>query len=66
LNIKLPSDLLDEYVYSIVNQKGKVISSGSINTELSSIDLRGYAAGKYTLTLQNSNKTIAGHFILKD
>ncbi|MCJ8288838.1 MAG: metallophosphoesterase [Crocinitomicaceae bacterium] len=66
LNIKQPGNLLENYNYTIVNQEGKVISTGVIDAELSSIDIKELAVGKYFLTLQDSSRTITGHFILKN
>lgn len=65
LTIKLPIDLLDKYNYTVVDQQGKLISNGKIASELSTIDVSEFAAGKYILTLQNAERTISGHFILK-
>lgn len=65
LTIKLPIDLLDKYNYTVVDQQGKVVGNGKIVSELSTIDVSEFAAGKYILTLQNSERTISGHFVLK-
>jgi len=64
LNVKLPEDMIDTFVYSIISEDGKIISKGIIDAELSSINLLGLVAGKYFLMLQNSKNTITGHFIL--
>jgi len=45
--------------------EGKLVNKGKIDSELSSIDLDTYTAGKYILTLQNVKNTITGFFILK-
>lgn len=65
LNIKLPESMQGDYEYAIISLEGKVLDSGNITTELSSISVSDLAAGKYILTLQGKDKTIAGHFILR-
>jgi hypothetical protein len=64
INIKFPVDWSENYDYSIVNQLGKVVSSGTMLSGLSSINIEEYTTGKYILTLQNSNRSITGHFII--
>lgn len=64
LNVKLPDHLLGEYTYKIVTQSGKEISTGTINSELSTIEVNGWSIGQYFLTLQNKERTITGHFLL--
>lgn len=66
INIKLPADWTGNYDYSIVNQAGEEVSNGTLESELSSIDVDEYTAGKYFLILKNSSRTIIGHFILKN
>lgn len=65
LTIKLPVGLLDKYHYTIADQNGKVVGNGKIDSETSTIDVNELAAGKYILTLQNAERTISGHFILR-
>ena len=65
LTIKLPLNLLDEYTYTVSNQKGTQVQLGKINSEITTINLNSYPAGTYFLTIHNSKKTITGHFILK-
>lgn len=66
LNIKLPKNRIDIYDYSIVNEEGKIVSKGIINSEQSSINLTGFVAGKYFLVLENSKNKITGFFILME
>jgi len=66
LNIKLPTNVVENYNYTIVNIEGRVIKKGIINTEHSTVNLNEFSAGKYILTLQNSKETITGYFILKN
>ena len=66
LNIKLPDDLQEGYIYSIVNQEGKIVSTGKIQSELSSIEVKSFGIGLYYIMLQNSKRTISGQFILTD
>ena len=65
LNVKMPESLLGEYRYTILNAEGRRLDEGIINGELSTIDVQRYTAGKYVLTLQNSERVITGHFIIK-
>jgi len=64
LNIELPEALLGEYAYTILNTEGKKIDEGIINRDLSTIDVEKYTPGTYVLTLKNSERVIAGRFIL--
>lgn len=64
LNIRIPASMLDDYTYTIIDQNGKQISEGKINSELSTIEVKDWTVGKYFITLQNSERTITGHFIL--
>jgi len=64
LNIEIPKSMLGNYNYTIIDQSGKQIDKGKINSNLSKIDVNTYSAGKYILTLQNSKSVITGHFIL--
>jgi hypothetical protein len=66
LNVEMPLDILGTYNYTIVNMEGKLISIGQINQELTTIAVDDFAAGKYILTMQNSDRVIRGHFILRD
>jgi len=66
LNVKMPINMVGDYNYLIVDTAGKIISQGDINGVLSSIDVKDFTAGKYILTLQNSERIIKGHFILID
>jgi len=65
LTIEIPKNILEEYNYTIINQTGKKVAQGKINSNLSQIDVSAYSAGKYILTLQNSKSIITGHFILR-
>ena len=65
LNIKLPENMLGDYNYKVVDLQGKLVSSGIINSELSTIEVNAYTTGKYILILQNSETTIRGHFIIR-
>jgi hypothetical protein len=65
LNVKMPESLLGEYRYTILNAEGRRLDQGIINSELSTIGVDRYSAGKYVLTLQNSERVITGHFIIK-
>jgi hypothetical protein len=65
LNIEMPKDLVGKYNYTIFNIEGKQVEQGIINSDLSTIEVGKYSAGKYFLTLQNSERVITGHFILK-
>ncbi|CAA0163118.1 metallophosphoesterase [Tenacibaculum maritimum] len=65
LNIQLPTNLLENYAYTIVDQTGKQIATGKLYSALSKIKVDSYAAGKYILTLKSSTSTITGYFILK-
>ena len=65
LNIEIPKSMLGNYNYTIIDQSGKQIDKGKINSNLSKIDVNTYSAGKYILTLQNSKSVITGHFILR-
>jgi hypothetical protein len=66
LNVKIPNELKGDYSYTIIDQNGKQISQGKINSELSSIDVKGYTTGRYIITLQNSERIIKGSFILSN
>lgn len=65
LNIKMPSNTVGNYDYTIVDMQGKKVSQGIINQEMSTIDVDGYASGKYILIIKNSDTIIKGSFILK-
>ncbi len=65
LNIEIPINLLDDYDYMIIDQTGKLIDQGKINSNPSKIDVTTYPAGIYILTLQNSKSIITGRFILR-
>lgn len=65
LNIKMPSNMIGEYNYTIINLGGSQVSQGLINQELSTIEIGAYATGKYILIIQNSDRIIKGSFILK-
>jgi hypothetical protein len=65
LNIKMPSNMIGEYNYTIINMGGSQVSQGLINQELSTIGIGAYATGKYILIIQNSDRIIKGSFILK-
>lgn len=65
LNIKIPSNILGDYDYTIIDTEGKLVSKGKINTELLTIEIKNLTEGKYILTLNNSKHIIKGHFILK-
>jgi hypothetical protein len=65
LNIKLPSNMPGDYNYSVVDMQGKLVGSGTLNSELSTIEVAKYAAGKYVLVIQNSEITVSGHFIIR-
>jgi len=64
LTIGLPPKLLDDYYYTIVDLQGRIIDSGEIDSEFTSITVGKYQAGKYLLTLQNSERKITGYFLL--
>jgi hypothetical protein len=49
----------------VIDQTGKKVGKGKINSNLSQINVSAYSAGKYILTLQNSESIITGHFILR-
>lgn len=66
LTLKIPVDLLDDYNYTVIDQSGRQVGQGKINSEITTIDVNGYAAGTYFLTIQNSKRLITGHFILKN
>jgi hypothetical protein len=66
LNIELPESLLGKYNYTLLTAEGKRVGQGIINSALSRIEADRYSAGKYILTLQNSERIITGHFILKN
>ena len=66
LNVKMPMNMSGDYDYKIVNLEGKIISEGKINTNQSTIDVKEFATGKYILTIQNSERIITGHFILRN
>ncbi|MGB0914427.1 MAG: T9SS type A sorting domain-containing protein [Crocinitomicaceae bacterium] len=65
LNIKLSEGLTEEYEYSIIDQKGSIISKGKFNSELKTINIESLTAGKYYLNLESNSKTITGYFILR-
>jgi len=65
LTIEIPKNMLEEYNYIVIDQTGKKVGKGKINSNLSQINVSAYSAGKYILTLQNSESIITGHFILR-
>lgn len=65
LNIKMPNNSIGPYNYTILTMEGKKVGQGTINQELSTIEISGYATGKYILIIQNSDSIIKGSFILK-
>lgn len=66
LNIKLPNSMVGNYDYTVVNLEGNIVSQGNINSDLNTIDVSSFSAGKYVLTLSNSESLIRGSFILKE
>lgn len=64
LTVGLPPRLLDYYNYTIIDQQGRIVGSGEIDSEFTSIPVGQYQAGKYLLTLQNAEQKITGFFIL--
>jgi hypothetical protein len=65
LTVELPNELLGNYNYTLTDQRGSPVCAGKINSAITTIDVKSYAAGTYFLTIYNSKKTITGHFILK-
>ena len=65
LNIKMPSNMIGEYNYTILNTEGRQVGQGKINQELSTIQINSFATGRYILIIQNLNRIIKGSFILK-
>jgi len=65
LTIKLPTNLLGDYNYYVIDQRGRQVCRGKINSESTTIDVNSYANGTYYLTIHNSVNTITGHFILQ-
>jgi len=66
LSIEMPSSMVGSYNYTIYDETGKVVAEGVTNMETLQIDMEDYSAGKYILTLRNTERVIAGHFILKN
>lgn len=66
LTIEMPETLLGKYSYTILNIEGRKVDQGIINSGRSTIEVKGYAAGKYILTLRSSERVITGYFILKN
>ena len=65
LNIKFPLSMNTLYDYTIVDQTGKQVGQGKVDSNLSKIDVSAYSAGNFTLTLKNSVSIITGKFILR-
>lgn len=65
LNIKIPSNIIDNYDFTILDMEGKKVVQGKIDNGQSSIAINQLTEGKYILTLRSSKNTIKGHFILK-
>tara|TARA_B100000795_G_scaffold123450_1_gene92010 strand:- start:49364 stop:52132 length:2769 start_codon:yes stop_codon:yes gene_type:complete len=65
LNIKMPSNTVGNYNYTIVDMKGRKLDQGIINQEVSTIKVRNYACGRYILIIKNADTIIKGSFILK-
>ena len=65
LTVKLPEKLLGDYDYFVIDQSGRQVCKGKINSDITNIDVSRYPTGTYFLTIQNSKQTITGHFILK-
>ncbi|MBL6663234.1 MAG: metallophosphoesterase [Flavobacteriales bacterium] len=64
LNVILPQNLQDNYMYRIVNQNGNTIRTGQTDSESFSIGLNGVESGRYYLILKSSKREIMGNFIL--
>jgi len=66
MTVEMPSQMLGDYNYTILNMEGRRLGNGVVNQLRTTIAVGEYGAGKYILKLQNSERTIIGHFILKN